>query len=126
MTSRAQCDDCQEIAPDDSRVAVRMHAESHGHTTRFVVQETSVYVPVVPPAADDQPTPESLLRKAMRSRRIELGWPQEEVADRLTKYGTPMHSTGITRIEMGKRGIGLNEVVAICAVLGMDAKEFLS
>lgn len=40
---RAECDQCKDLNPDSTRERARMHAFLRDHTTRFVIEDTTVY-----------------------------------------------------------------------------------
>ncbi len=57
---------------------------------------------------------------AVRSRRHELGWSQEELA-----FQCDLHRTYIGGIERGERNVSLENIVKIARALGSTASELL-
>ncbi len=124
VRSRAQCDDCPAVAPDAIRPVARTHAENHGHTVRFVVEQTTTYTGVRRVQRGSKPTSEQRFGEAVRAHRQAKGWSQQTLSDELRKNGVSLVQTGITRLEAGTRGTGLNEAEAIAALLGIDRSEW--
>ncbi len=63
---------------------------------------------------------ETALGTAIRARRMELGFSQEDVADK-----TALHRTYISSIERGERNVSLVNIVLIANALEMGAWELL-
>lgn len=51
----------------------------------------------------------------IRRRRLALGWSQESLAER-----TGLHRTYVGSVERGERNVGLDNIHAIAAALGVD------
>lgn len=124
--SRAQCDDCPEIAPDDQRPVARNHAVVSGHAVRFVVEQTTTYVGVKRADITHNSTAEQRFGQAVRARRLGKGWSQQTLSDELRRNGIELHQTNIGRLEAGTRGTGLNEAEVIAALLGINRSEWQS
>lgn len=124
--TRAQCDDCPGVVLDAERPVARAHAKNHGHTVRFSVEQTTTYVGVEKADLGDRPTMEQRFGQAVRVRRLAKGWSQQRLSDELRREGVGLHQSGITRLEAGTRGTGLNEAEVIAALLGIDRSEWQS
>lgn len=64
--------------------------------------------------------------EAVREARLEFGWSQQRLAERLSSNGLKLDSTAITRIEKGQRSVRLSEAVTIAAELGIDLNELIA
>src|SRR5689334_13386641 len=62
--------------------------------------------------------PSELFAEQMRIVRERKGLNQQQIADRLEEFGVAMDQRTISKIEQGKRGISLDDAVAIAAALG--------
>ena len=62
--------------------------------------------------------PKKLLGIAIRTRRQELGWTQEKLADTCG-----LHWTYVGGIERGERNVSLMNIVAIARALGASIAE---
>jgi transcriptional regulator with XRE-family HTH domain len=62
--------------------------------------------------------PSEVFRSRLREVRRAKGWTQQELAGALSSQGVGITAFAIARLESGKRGISLDEAVAIAAVLG--------
>lgn len=69
--------------------------------------------------------PEQQLGKAVKRRREDLGWSQDQLAGRLVKLGIEMHQTTVAKLEQAKRPIRVNELWALAAVLRMPVDVLL-
>ncbi len=66
------------------------------------------------------------LGKAIRERRIELGWSQEELAARASARGREVRQSDVSRLERDKVGLPRRErLEQIAAVLGLPLGELL-
>ncbi len=66
------------------------------------------------------------LGKAIRERRIELGWSQEELASRASVRGREVRQSDVSRLERDKVGLPRRErLEQIAAVLGLPVGELL-
>ena len=63
---------------------------------------------------------ETALGAAIRARRMELGFSQEDVADK-----TALHRTYISSIERGERNVSLVNIVLIANAVELRAWELL-
>lgn len=121
--SRAECDDCPNVVPDAARQVAQRHAITQGHTVRFVVEQTTTYIGVKVDLGP-KPTTEQRFGHVVRKHRLEKGWSQQKLSDELRRVGIGLVQTGVTRLEAGSRGTGLNEAEAIAALLGIDRSEW--
>jgi len=62
--------------------------------------------------------PSEVFRRRLREVRQARNWTQPELAEKLSGQGAGITEFTINRIESGKRGLSLDEAVAIAAVLG--------
>jgi transcriptional regulator with XRE-family HTH domain len=62
-------------------------------------------------------TPGDVFRARLTEARKARGWSKAALARRLEEIGHPLHETAIVRIESGKRGVTLDDSVAIAAAL---------
>lgn len=69
---------------------------------------------------------ESRVAAKVREERERRGWKQSELAERITSHGVAIHSTGVTRLEQGKRGISLDEFCVLAAVFGVSPDEWIA
>jgi transcriptional regulator with XRE-family HTH domain len=56
---------------------------------------------------------EKLFGKRVQDLRVAMGWTQEELAQRMTDAGHPMHQTTVTKLEKGTRPTSVAEVGAL-------------
>ncbi|HEX5165100.1 MAG TPA: helix-turn-helix transcriptional regulator [Thermomicrobiales bacterium] len=69
----------------------------------------------------------SMLGVVIRQRRIELGWTQEELAERISSDGEYVRQSEISRIESGKVGLPRHErLVRLADVLDLPLGELLA
>jgi transcriptional regulator with XRE-family HTH domain len=61
-----------------------------------------------------------------RRLRVNLGWSQEDVAERMTCYGYCWHQTVISKIEAAQRPLRLNEAADLCALFGVTVAGLLT
>lgn len=59
-------------------------------------------------------------RVAEVRRRLEPRVTQQDLADRVTAFGSPMHQTTVARIEKGQRPVSLGEALQLAAALGVS------
>ena len=64
--------------------------------------------------------PSEVFREQLRTVRRFKGWTQQQLADALADVGVKLDATAITRLERGTRGVTLDDVIAIAAVLGVS------
>jgi transcriptional regulator with XRE-family HTH domain len=62
---------------------------------------------------------ERILGKKVRQLRIERGWTQEQLAEKLNEAGWPMHQTTVAKIEAGTRPIRVAEADALALAFGL-------
>jgi transcriptional regulator with XRE-family HTH domain len=62
---------------------------------------------------------ERVIAQKVRQLRIERGWSQEDLAERMTRLGWPMHQTTVAKLEAAKRPIRAGEVYALALVFGL-------
>jgi len=65
-------------------------------------------------------TPLVQFGRALRERRLALGWSQEKLAEE-----ADLHWTYIGGIERGERNLSLQNIVKIAAALGVSASTLL-
>jgi transcriptional regulator with XRE-family HTH domain len=66
-----------------------------------------------------------VLPSRLTSLRNHRGWSQLEFADKLAEAGWPVNRSGITKIEAGSRGVGIDELVVMAFVLGVSPASLL-
>jgi transcriptional regulator with XRE-family HTH domain len=62
---------------------------------------------------------EKVIAQKVRQLRTERGWSQEDLAERMTRLGWPMHQTTVAKMEAGKRPIRAGEVYGLALVFGL-------
>lgn len=62
---------------------------------------------------------ESVIAMKTRQLRVERGWSQATLAEKMTALGFDMHQTTIAKLEAAKRPIRGNEVYGLAAVFGL-------
>ncbi|UUC94381.1 helix-turn-helix domain-containing protein [Comamonas sp. C11] len=67
-----------------------------------------------------RPSPEVSLGKAVRSRRLELGWSQEDLG-----FEAGIHRTYVGVIERGEKSISIGSLVHLAETLGVKASDLL-
>lgn len=65
-------------------------------------------------------SPEIFLGKAVRSRRLELGWSQEDLG-----FEAGLHRTYVGVIERGEKSISLGSLVHLAETLDVKASDLL-
>lgn len=125
-SQHADCLDCEELPPDASAQIVRAHASAAGHTATVTNERTLTYFGEIEPEKVNLASAEVQFGRAVSNARNVLGWTQERLRREVhAAYRIDLSKTAMSRLEKGERPIRLNEVAAIAAVLGMDAKEIL-
>ena len=66
------------------------------------------------------PLPSEVFKVRLREARRLKGWTQQELAAALSRAGVELGEFAITRLENGKRGVSLDQAIAIAAVLGVS------
>jgi 8-oxo-dGTP pyrophosphatase MutT (NUDIX family)/transcriptional regulator with XRE-family HTH domain len=64
--------------------------------------------------------PSEVFRVRLREVRRLKGWTQQQLADALVAAGVKLDASAVTRLERGTRGLSLDDVIAIAAVLGVS------
>jgi transcriptional regulator with XRE-family HTH domain len=62
---------------------------------------------------------ERILGRKVRQLRLERGWTQEQLAERLSEVGWPMHQTTVAKLEGGARPIRIAEADALAVAFGL-------
>lgn len=62
---------------------------------------------------------ETVIALKTRQLRVERGWSQATLAEKMTALGFDMHQTTIAKLEAAKRPIRGNEVYGLAAVFGL-------
>ena len=64
---------------------------------------------------------ERIIGAKVRQLRMERGWSQLDLAQRLDDLGWPLHQTNISKLEAGRRPIRVAEVDALATAFGIPA-----
>jgi transcriptional regulator with XRE-family HTH domain len=64
--------------------------------------------------------------RRLRETRRARGWTQAELAQRVTEVGRPLSRAAVMQIESGRRGVQLDEAIALAAVLHAVPAQLLS
>ena len=64
---------------------------------------------------------ERIIGAKVRQLRMERGWSQLDLAQRLDELGWPLHQTNISKLEAGKRPIRVAEADALATAFGIPA-----
>lgn len=67
-----------------------------------------------------------IIGKRARARRLERGWRQEDVAANARRYGFDWRRATIGNIENGNHELTLEELLVLCAALGLPAPLLIS
>jgi transcriptional regulator with XRE-family HTH domain len=70
--------------------------------------------------------PSEVVAERLREKRKARGLSQEQLAEMLTRAGTPMSKWALLAIEKGKRGLSLDEALAIATVLNAVPEQMLT
>ena len=65
------------------------------------------------------PTFEQVTAHRVRYLRGRHGWSQQDLADKLANFGMPIDRAQIARLELGKRGISLDETMRLAFALSV-------
>jgi transcriptional regulator with XRE-family HTH domain len=65
------------------------------------------------------PTFEQVTASRVRYLRERHGWTQQDLADKLVNFGMPIDRAQIARLELGKRGISLDEAMRLAFALNV-------
>ena len=63
--------------------------------------------------------------RRLREARASRGWNQERLADEVTRIGHPIGRVTISKIEAGKRGVLIEEAIALAAALDVAPAHLL-
>jgi transcriptional regulator with XRE-family HTH domain len=63
---------------------------------------------------------ERLFGKRVQDLRLAMGWTQEDLAQRMTDAGHPMHQTTVTKLEKGTRPTSVAEVGALSTLFDVS------
>lgn len=69
---------------------------------------------------------EETFGQSVRERRLELGWSQRELAERVSKFGLSLDPTAVTRIEKGQRAVRLGEASMIARELKLPLSVMIT
>lgn len=70
-------------------------------------------------------TPEGEMARRLRRLRVERGWSQAMLAERLAAQGLDWHQTTVAKTESAERAIRYNEIVVLAEALGVPTEELL-
>jgi transcriptional regulator with XRE-family HTH domain len=68
---------------------------------------------------------EDYFRNQLRDQREQKHWKQEDLADKLSAKGIPMHWTTVAKIEKGSRSVRIDEAAAIADLFGISVDAML-
>jgi transcriptional regulator with XRE-family HTH domain len=71
-------------------------------------------------------TPTQAFALSVKKGRQLLDWNQQELADRLTELGLPTRQSTVARIETGKRGVSLEDAVALSIALDISLVNMIA
>jgi transcriptional regulator with XRE-family HTH domain len=69
---------------------------------------------------------ESLAGKQLRRIRLDRGWTQQDVAERMRPFGYNWLKSTVNRIEGGKRALRVNELEDLARMLGLPREMLLT
>lgn len=72
-------------------------------------------------SANAQKTIEKAIGRAIRERRVALGWSQEDLG-----FETGLHRTYVGVIERGEKSISVHNLAVVAKSLGLRASELLA
>jgi transcriptional regulator with XRE-family HTH domain len=75
---------------------------------------------------DKQPPAPSTFGQNVRGARERVKWTQQQLSDRMSRYGVKLDTSAITRIENGSREPRLKEAQGIAAALGVELSDLVS
>lgn len=70
--------------------------------------------------------PSELARRSLGLLRARRGWTLEQLAARAAQIGYPLSLSQLSRLESGKRGLGLDELLALCLALNVSPAHVVS
>jgi transcriptional regulator with XRE-family HTH domain len=94
-----------------------------GHTYPEIAKEIGVSVSTVRERLREFAEPRTLFGLRVREQRKARGWSQEDLAQRMTDAGHPMHQTTVAKLENAARPTSVDELVALGHVLGVPIAE---
>jgi transcriptional regulator with XRE-family HTH domain len=62
---------------------------------------------------------EQTVARRVRHLRAQLGWSQQDLADRLANLGLPIDRSSLARLENENRGVGVDEAIALAYALNV-------
>jgi transcriptional regulator with XRE-family HTH domain len=65
------------------------------------------------------------LAENVRALRKERGFDLADVAEKMAQFGRPLSLNGVSKIERGKRGVDVDELVALALALGVTPNRLL-
>jgi len=65
----------------------------------------------------DMKTPDQTTRERIRELRKRHGWSQQDLADELNRIGAQTDRAAVAKVELGKRGLSLDEMLRFALVL---------
>jgi transcriptional regulator with XRE-family HTH domain len=71
-------------------------------------------------------TPTQAVAQSVRYARRLRGWNQAVLAKRLTELGVPTAQSTIARVERGKRGVSLDDAVALAVALDVSLTHLIA
>ncbi|MBA3286825.1 MAG: helix-turn-helix transcriptional regulator [Acidimicrobiia bacterium] len=71
------------------------------------------------------PLPSEALRSRLLDLRNKRGWTQDEVASRMDELGYSWVRSTVAKVELGQRGVTVDELVALAYVLGASPAALL-
>jgi transcriptional regulator with XRE-family HTH domain len=71
-------------------------------------------------------TPSQAVARSVKRARQLQNWNQQQLAHRLTELGLPTRQSTIARIETGKRGVSLDDAVALSVALDVPLVRLIA
>jgi transcriptional regulator with XRE-family HTH domain len=71
-------------------------------------------------------TPTQAFARSVKKGRQLLDWNQQQLAERLTELGLPTRQSTVARIETGKRGVSLDDAVALSIALDIALPNMIA
>ncbi len=73
-----------------------------------------------------QLTPSEAFIRTVRAARNRRGWNQQQLAERLTELGVPTAQSTVARLEKGKRGVSLDDALALSVALDVSLMHMVA
>lgn len=70
-------------------------------------------------------TPEGDVARKVRQLRVDRGWSQAMLAERMTASGMEWHQTTVAKAESAERALRYNEIVVLADALGVMVEDLL-